>query len=72
MANAVLKEMGAWCYCESKSASHGSIATMEHYYMPQTKTSVIVQVDRDSGVEVLAPVEKSNSVDATTSALKAL
>jgi hypothetical protein len=36
------------------------------------KTTVIVQVFKNGGFEVFAPVEKTNYVDATINALKAL
>jgi hypothetical protein len=70
--NTALKEMGARCYCESTPVSHGCIVTVKHYYLPQPKATVIVEVHDDGGFEVYLPVEKANSVDATIAALKAL
>ena len=68
--NTALKEMGAWCYCESTPESHGCIVTLKHYYTP--KSNIIVEVDNDGGFEVYVPVEKTNSVDAAIAALKTL
>jgi hypothetical protein len=70
--NAVLKEMGAWCYCESTPVSHGCITTLKHYYMPQSKTHVIVEVQDDGGFGIYAPLVKSNDIDSCLAALKAL
>jgi hypothetical protein len=70
--NTALKEMGARCYCESTPVSHGCIVAVKHYYVPEPKTTVIVEVHDDGGFEVYAPVEKTNSVEATIAALKAL
>lgn len=44
--------------------------TVKHYHTP--KPNIIVEVDNDGGFEVYAPIERSNSVDATIAALKAL
>lgn len=68
--NAVLNEMGARCYCESTPISHGCIMSIKHYYTPQSR--FVIEVHDDGGFEVFAPVEKTNSVDATIAALKAL
>jgi hypothetical protein len=69
--NTALNKMGAQCICESTPVSHGWIMTLKHYYMPQSKTTVIVEI-QDDGFEIYAPLVKSNSVDAIIKALKAL
>jgi hypothetical protein len=70
--NTALAEMGARCYCESTPLSHGCILSVKHYYIPQPKTTVIVEVHDDGGFGVYAPVEKTYSFNAAIAALKAL
>ena len=70
--NTALNKMGAQCICESTPVSHGWIMTLKHYYMPQSKTHVIVEVQDDGGFEIYAPLVESNDIDSCLAALKAV
>lgn len=63
---AVLEEMAARCYREATDRN----GTLKFYSVRHT--TVIVEIDKDGGFEAYAPVEKTNSVDATIAALRAL
>lgn len=66
--NAALMEVGARHF---RKDNHGIDDSILNFFEIR-KTTIIVQIFKDGGFKVFAPVEKTNSVDATIAALKAL